>query len=137
MPMGERRKYTSCRNICKLQNFISFLMALIIYGNFQTFSLWIITSLSKMSLEGTIVLGRLRSELCSWGVKSLPGMRRRYIQSYNYTYISPYKIHIFHHSNIRISMPFSLVLNALGKSYNQQLIKQILKFPKNLNESFL
>ena len=40
------------------------------YGvnNFLKFSLGINTSLSKMSLQGTIVPGRLRSELCSLGV---------------------------------------------------------------------
>ena len=54
-----------------MQNFISFLMALIFFENFENFSLGIITSLSKMSLQGTIVPGRLRSELCPWGVKLL------------------------------------------------------------------
>ena len=61
-PMGERRK-------SKMQNFISFLMALIIFKNFQKCSLGIITSLSKVSLQGTIVPGRLRSEFCPWAVK--------------------------------------------------------------------
>ena len=37
--------------------------------NFQNFSSEVITSLSKMSLQGTIVPDRLRSELCPWGVK--------------------------------------------------------------------
>ena len=62
-PMRERLE-------CKMQNFVSFLMALLIFENFQTYSMGIITSLSKMSLEGTIVSGRLRSEFCPWGVKS-------------------------------------------------------------------
>ena len=55
-----------------MQNFISFLMALIFFENFENFSLGIIRSLSKMSLQGTIVTGRLRSELCSWGVNQFP-----------------------------------------------------------------
>ena len=44
--MRERRE-------CKMQNFISFLMMLIFFKNFET-----------------IVPGRLRSELCPWGVKN-------------------------------------------------------------------
>ena len=39
-PMRERRE-------CKMQNFISFLMALIFFENFRNFSLGIITSLSN------------------------------------------------------------------------------------------
>jgi len=58
-PMKERLE-------CKMQNFVSSLIVLLIFENFQIYSLGIIASL-KMSLEGTI--GRLRSELCSWGVK--------------------------------------------------------------------
>ena len=54
-PMKERRE-------CNMQNFISFLMMLIF---FEIFSY----HLSKMSLQGTIVPGRLRSEFCHWGVK--------------------------------------------------------------------
>ena len=50
-------------------------------------------------------------------VCSLPGTRHRYIQFCNYTCISAYKTHICHHLDIQMSMPFSSVLSALGKSY--------------------
>ena len=58
------------RRECKMQNYISFLKVLIIFENFQNFSFGIIISLSKMSLQGTIGPGRLRSDLCPWGVKN-------------------------------------------------------------------
>ena len=53
-----------------MQNFMSFLMVLIFFENFEKFSKGAFYHLSKMSLEGTIVPGRLRSELCPWGVKT-------------------------------------------------------------------
>ena len=56
------------RRECKMQNFISFLMVLIIL-KISNFFPGKISHLSKMSLQGTIVPGRLRSELCPWGVK--------------------------------------------------------------------
>ena len=56
-PMRDRRK-------CKMQNFISFLMELILFEHFENFSYGAFYHLSKMSLQGAIVPGRLRSELC-------------------------------------------------------------------------
>ena len=53
-PMRERRE-------CTLQNFISLLMVLIFFENFEKFSYGAFYHLSKMSLQGTIVSGRLRS----------------------------------------------------------------------------
>ena len=38
-------------------------------AKFRKFFLGIFYHLSKMSLQGTIVHGKLRSELCPWGVK--------------------------------------------------------------------
>ena len=61
-PMNERRE-------CKMQNFISFLMVLIFLENFEKISKGAFYHLSKMSLQGTIVPGLLRSELCLRGVK--------------------------------------------------------------------
>ena len=61
-PMRERRK-------SKMQNFRSFLMAFIIFGNFQKFSLGIITSLSKMSLQGQLFLA-------GYAQSSVPGELR-------------------------------------------------------------
>ena len=57
---------------CKMQNFISFLMVLIFFENFEKFSKGVFDHLSKMSLQGTIVPGRLCSELCPWGVNFKP-----------------------------------------------------------------
>ena len=44
-------------------------MVLIVFENVENFSLGAFNHLSKMSLQGTIFPGRLRSELCPWGVK--------------------------------------------------------------------
>ena len=60
--MRERRKY-------KMQNFISFHIVVIFFENCEKFSQGKVYHLSKMSLQGTIVPGRLRSEVCPWGVK--------------------------------------------------------------------
>ena len=49
--MQERREY-------KMQNFISFFMALFFFENFENFSYGAFYLLSKMSLQGTIVPGR-------------------------------------------------------------------------------
>ena len=58
-----------------MQNFITFLMMQIFFENFEKFSKGVFY-LSKMSLQGTIVPGRLRSELCPWGVKKLSSILR-------------------------------------------------------------
>ena len=50
----------------KMQNFISFLMAIIIFENFQNFSLGIIKSLSKCPFEG-------QSSLVGYAQSSVPG----------------------------------------------------------------
>ena len=53
-----------------MQNFISFLIVLIFFENFEgEIYKGAFYHLFKMSLQGTIEPGRLRSELCPWGVK--------------------------------------------------------------------
>ena len=52
---------------CKMQNFISFLMMLIVFENFENFSKGSVYHLSKMSLQGTIVPGMVTLGALSLG----------------------------------------------------------------------
>ena len=54
-----------------MQNFISFLMVLILFEISEKFPKGWVYNSSKMSLQETIVPGRLRSDLCPWGVQTL------------------------------------------------------------------
>ena len=57
------------RRECNMQNFISFLMVLIFFENFENF-LGRVLSFIKNVPPRTIVPDRLRSELCPWGVNT-------------------------------------------------------------------